>query len=258
MTIRMRGLLGTFILALLLCSTASGLTIVNDGTAVIDDPVSCGAHKGRVVVRTGVHFQEREKDFRDGISLSFQATQGDALACCWVQFTWSEVIATVQSGGATVQGRVNGTLPTSGGPVKLTTNPATPSWHVDSAGASPCYESAGLGFKDQRGATIFDRPDNVAAALAPGLVASLAPATVTHIKASIHFEAYLICNRTVCHMVSWNVDYTWTPAPGGMGPPTLTGPTFTPAPSGRAGGAIRPEQKQAGTAEHPGATVLPP
>jgi hypothetical protein len=79
MKTRARILLSSFLLAPLLCSTASGITIVDDGTAVIDSPVDCGAHKGRVVVSTGVHFQEAELDFQDGISLSFQATR--AMPC---------------------------------------------------------------------------------------------------------------------------------------------------------------------------------
>jgi hypothetical protein len=130
---------------------------------------------------------------------------------------------------------------------------------VDSAGKSPCYESAGLGIKDQRGTTLFDRPGNVAEAVGPVVAGAVAaPATVTQVEATIHFEAYLVCNRTVCYVVRWTVRYTWAPPPGGVGPPTLSGPKYTPEPSGQAGGAIRPEQKLAAGAEHPGQTVLPP
>lgn len=252
-----RLLLCSIVLASLLCSMASGLTVIDDGTAVIDSAVSCGGHKGRVVVRTGVHFQESEVDVRDGISMAFLATEGNVLSCCWVQFAWAEVIATVQSGGAPMQGRLDATLPTTGGPVKLTTNPASPVWQVDSAGKSPCYESIGLGFKDQRQAIIFDRVSNVAADLAPALAPLFAPATLVRLEAAVHFEAYLVCDRVVCYMVSWSVNYSWTAGAGG-GAPTSTGPSYTPAPTGRAGGTIRPEQRQAATAEHPAETVLPP
>jgi hypothetical protein len=240
-----------------LCSAAKGLTVVDEGTAAVDSDVHCGDHAGRVVVRTGVHFQEHEVDVEDAISMSFQAAEGDSTGCCWVQFVWAEVIATIDSGGVTERGPIGATLSTSGGPVELTTDPAAPVWHVDSAGKSPCYEAVGLGYRDRRGTTIFDRVDNVAAGIGPALAPLLAPATLVRVDASVHFETFLVCDRQVCYTVAWTAAYSWAPAPSGAGPPTVSGPTYTPEPAGSSGGKIRAAQRKAAGAEHPGTAVLP-
>lgn len=47
---------------------ASALTVVDEGVAQVDTGLDCGAHRGRVVVRTGVHYQISElSERRNGV-----------------------------------------------------------------------------------------------------------------------------------------------------------------------------------------------
>jgi hypothetical protein len=244
--------LGALLLALIIRSDADATTILDEGTADIDSPVACGAHKGRVVVRTGVHLQEQEVDMH-GISLAFQADQGNALECCWVQFTRAEAVATIDSAGAAATLPIVGVpFNTSGGQIVFSTA-AAPAWFVDSAGASPCYESKGVSIKDRTGTRIFDGPDNLAGVVARAF--GRAGTTVLSVEVKWCFDSYLVCNRNVCYRVTWTLLQTWTQPPGG---PPLIDQKLLPPPNGSAGGTLPPELKAAANREHPGQTVLPP
>lgn len=232
-----------------LATTASALTILDPGTVADADPVECGAHKGTVTARTGVHFQDDEVDFPDGVSFEFVATQGDALDCCWVQFVRAQGIAITDTATYSLAGT---NVPTTGGEVILSTD-ATPGWHVDSAGKSPCYESRGSSVKDTSGTTMFDRPGNLAEFLVPGLPGWLG---AKRVEVVLHFVAYLVCGRRVCATAVWTLKQSWRAAPG-MGPGIATSaldakPTVTP------GGTIEPKQLAAADAEHAGQRILPP
>lgn len=238
----------TLALVALLASSASALTVIDPGSLADSDPVDCGAHKGTVSVRTGVHFRDGEFERRGGVSIEFAATQGNAVDCCWVQFVRAQAVAST----TTASYQLRFPIRTSGGEVVLSTD-AAPSWHVDSAGKGPlaCYESAGASYQDPDGTKIFDAPDNTATALAEAL------GRVTKVEVVLHFVAYLVCGRRVCATAVWTLRQTWTAPPGGMGPGAETS-TFDPKPTVTPGGTIDPKQVAAANAEHAGQTVLPP
>ena len=176
---------------------ASAFTVVDEGVAQVDTALDCGAHRGRVVVRTGVHYQVSElAERRNGISIAFADDTASALECCWVQFVWMEAIVTFQAPNGQVQNRVQLTAKTSGGPVELTTDPNKPKWHVDSAASgSPCYEVEGVSVKDRNGTRTFDQPDDAATELGPQVLARVPAGSVVRVEDVKHFEAYLVCNR---------------------------------------------------------------
>lgn len=242
--------LAAVVLLALLASSASALTVIDPGKAVDSDAVDCGAHKGTVTIRTGVHFRSGEDERRGGVSIGFAATQGNAVDCCWVQFTRAQAVATTSTASFQIVGFPMGT---TGGDVVLSTD-AAPSWHVDAAGSVPCYEDRGASFQDPAGTTIFDAPDNMAVVVSKGLPPSWGTKKVEVVW---HFVAYLVCGRRVCATAVWTLKQTWVAPPAGAGPPVTTS-TFDPAPSVAPGGTIDPKQVAAANAEHPGQNVLPP
>lgn len=146
-----------------LAGHASGLTIVDEGVARLDTAIDCGAHRGRVVVRTGVHYQLSERDERlNGVSIAFLDSTSTALECCWVQFVWIEEVVTFQTPNGNVVNRVSGlTATTAGGPVMVSEDPNRSRWYVDAiTPGDPCYEIEGVSIKDRHGTRIFDQPDN--------------------------------------------------------------------------------------------------
>lgn len=245
----------------LVTTPAWGLTIVDEGVAALETKVDCGGHRGRLAVRTGVHVQfgvDRETDTivegRDMISIGFAAEAGNALECSWIQFSWTEVLITVDTPRGREQGRLKDTIRTTGGDVELTTDPANPLWSVDAAGGSPAYEQGGSAYKDSNGTRMFDQPDEIVSRYA-GM--RLPPGErLLQLEDRKHFEAYLVCHGRVCHVVRWTQRCTWTRPPG-AGPPTVR-IAYDPAPTARASGNLLPEQRAALDREHPGQTILPP
>lgn len=241
-------------------STALAITIIDEGTAVVDSAVSCGTHSGRIVVRTGVHYQTPEDteaaDRPNGVSIAFVGSK--ALDCCWAQFVWVEVIATVRTGTTRGQALVPGAMNTTSGRVPLTMDAANPSWHLDSISSKdPCYETTGVSIKTSNGTTVFDHPV-IAPVIGPSIAKGLSAQgyELESLECRFHAEAFLVCDHHICFVVSWTSVDTWTPHPSG-GSSTSTGPNYAPPPSGQVANAIRPRQKAALDAQEPGETVIP-
>lgn len=234
-----------FVLAMaaVLCAT----TVVDAGKEQKSADIDCGGHKGKVSVNTGVHFREGEANYRNGISLKYKGTAvGD---CCWVQTIWREVVVTYKAaaGASPRTVRKEGTIRTTGGSYKLTTDPSKPVYNPDSGSAtSPCYDAAFSSITDGDSKTMYDQPGSAIDRFA---AAEKTDATVDKIESIAHFDAYLVCGGKVCAKVSWTSTYTWS---GGAG----TGPTYGVSDVDKSGNPPNDEQKKAINDKYPGQTVL--
>ena len=110
---------------------------------------------GKATVRTGVDFNAGATAYPGGFSVGYEG--GVAGDTGWIQFLWSEVVATQADGKENHVAQ--GGLPTTNGVMELTTDPTSPSIVVDSASAdSPFYEAGGVDIRTPSSTTLYDRP----------------------------------------------------------------------------------------------------
>jgi hypothetical protein len=233
-------------------------------TIVIDDPgterkgvaLNCGDYVGRIIVNTGVKLTDTVSGtpapeieqtiitkFLNAISLSYKGAK--CAECCWLQFVWREILGTDASG----EGPVTGRMPTTSGPIDLTTDPAKPAYRVDSASRTdPCYTAAGHGTITAEANTMYDQPG-------PGFPSNMVNnAAITKLRSVAHFDAFLVCAGKVCAKVTWTV--SWTRTRNIDGSVTATGPTYEVSDPDITGAKPSAVQMQQLNAQYPGQTLL--
>jgi hypothetical protein len=256
---RKRTLIGIAVLLLGIAAHApaayADIVIDDGGTQKKSVPIKCGDHEGTVSVNTGVKLTETVKGviapeieqtiitkYGNAIGLTYKGT--NCADCKWLQFVWREVLATDAKGEAPVRGK----MPTSAGLLPLTTNPAAPSYAVDSGSKTdPSYGATGISTTTADSQNMYDQPG-------PGFPPNLQKdATITKLRSLAHFDAFLVCGGKVCAKVTWTVSWTWTPGPGGG---TTTGPTYDVPDPDTSGAKPNDAQMKQLNAQYPGQTVL--
>jgi uncharacterized protein DUF4157 len=191
------------------------------GTKVFEEqrpglaPGVAGPPVGTLEVRTGVTVEVSKGHVESNlISLEYREFAGAKTE--WLQFVWMEMNAVTPKGAA----HVAGSFPTTSGTHPFTTNPAAPSWAVDTAVAgNPFYASGGLAIRNSGVLTMFDRPGGASAGpLATAVFgAGLGATSVTF---TAHFDSYLLRNDKPMYHVPWAASTAFTQAKGSL----VTGP----------------------------------
>lgn len=149
----------------------------------------------------------------------------------WLQFVWFEMLAITPSGVV----RASGTIPTSSGSKPFTTNPASPSWTVDSASTSnPFYEAAGVNIRNGSSTTMFDAPGGSSAAPLAAAVYGGAP-TATSVIFTAHFDTFLIQNNRAVYHVPYSASTSFAP-PAGAASPAASAIGYTVGAAGQLSG----------------------
>jgi hypothetical protein len=129
---------------------------------------AAGPPVGAVEVRTGEEV-ELAPGSRIPNLLAIEYSGALSANSRWLQFVWFELRATTPAGPA----MVSGSVPTSSGTKPFTTNPASPSWSVDSASTTdPFYEAGFVNIRNAGSTTIFDAPGGSSVAPLAGAVFS--------------------------------------------------------------------------------------
>jgi hypothetical protein len=180
-------------------------TIATRGTVAHTGTVGTGATRGTVEARTNEEIQTGTARAGNLIAISYSGA--NAANARWFQFVWFEMEVVSPA----LTGRVSATIPTTSGTKPFTTNPASPSWSVDSAdGISPDYiYSGGIGIRDTATHTMFDQPGGTSVApLFQAVLSAVSGATSATFTA--HFSTYLVINDVVTYHVPWAAATTAT------------------------------------------------
>ncbi len=158
--------------------------------------------QGSVTVRTGVGLKTQNGSSTKG-AIAY-AYQGDSLCDCdWLQFLWLEVI--IKQNGQTYlwPGTVNSTT----GEIKATTNPASPLWRTDTLRGEARYAFA----LHSEATTGYDDPGKFVGELF-GEVKLFGPNAVqpTSMVAVLHFETFLVCDGKAVFKVAWSSWSNWS------------------------------------------------
>jgi hypothetical protein len=179
-------------------------SIATRGTVVHTGTVGSGAAQGTVEARTNEEIQVGATKAGNLLALGYSGA--NAANARWLQFVWFEMVVV----SPTVQGRVTGSIPTTSGTLPFTTNPAAPSWSVDSGPIDPFYiEGGALGIRDAATETMFDRPGGAQAAPLFQAALSAVPGA-TSATFTAHFSTYLLINDKVNYFVPWTAATTAT------------------------------------------------
>jgi hypothetical protein len=181
-------------------------TIATRGVVAHTGTIGTGASQGTVEARTGEEVQFGAGKLGNLLTVSY-AGAGAANAR-WLQFVWFEMEVVSPAGTA----RVAGNIPTTSGTKPFTTNPAIPTWSIDSDATSPFYiEGGGIGIRDAATEAMFDRPGGTSVnPLFQAALGAVAGATSATFRA--HFSTYLLINDAVQYVVSWAAGTTATVA----------------------------------------------
>jgi hypothetical protein len=186
-------------LADLQAEAAKRPSIATRGTVAHTGTIGSGASQGTVEARTGEQIQVGATKAGNFLALGYSGA--NAANARWLQFVWFEMEVV----SPTVHGRLAGNIPTSSGTKPFTTNPAAPSWSVDTAsvGVDPLYiEGGGMGIRDAATETMFDQPGG--ASVAPLFQATLSAVPgATSATFTAHFSTYLLINSQVNYVVPW-------------------------------------------------------
>lgn len=191
-------------LADLQAEAANRPSIATRGTVVHTGTVGAGASQGTVEARTNEEIQFGANKLNNILTLGYSGA--NAANARWLQFVWFEMEVV----SPTVTGRVTGTIPTSSGVKPFTTNPATPSWTVDSNTTIPFYiEGGGAGIRDAATESMFDRPGGASAGPLFQAALSAVPGA-TSATFTAHFSTYLLISNVVNYVVPWTAATTAT------------------------------------------------
>lgn len=175
-------------------------SVVTPGTKAHDVKVP----GGQITVETGVDIGRTSGagTLTAGYTVDYQG--GQSADSHWLQFIWSEVLATQADGSVKTVDEKG--LGTSNGTMDLTTDPSTPKYKVDAASStSPFYEA---GFLDNRSATgtkIFDRPSEFASTIKRQFDTG-----ATKVVERDHFDDFLIRDYKSIYHVSLFVEWEYT------------------------------------------------
>jgi annexin-like protein len=154
----------------------------------------------------------------DSFSVGYQG--GLSADTRWVQFIWSEIVAT-QADGSDAHVAASG-LGTSNGKMDLTTDPSSPRYKVDSESTSktPFYEEGFVSIRTPTATTIYDRPEAFS-----DVIEKQFDAGATKVIERDHFDHFLVRDYKTIYHTSLYVEWVYTskvavartthPGPGG-------------------------------------------
>jgi hypothetical protein len=165
---------------------------------------------GVVEVRTGEEIElPNGARLPNVIALKYSGTLTSSSK--WLQFIWATAIAVTPEGAHPL----NNTIPLSGGPLRLTTDAASPFWDVDSKSTSdPFYEAGFSNIRDKSSTTIFDRPGDNGEDLAKIVFKYISGAT--EMVFTCHFDTYLIQKDAAAYHVSYRASIKYTMSGGAV------------------------------------------
>ncbi len=157
---------------------------------------------GKVSVRTGVDFDVGSTPYPGGFAVGYEG--GLATDSGWIQFLWSEIVATQSDG--TAAHVAQGGLPTTNGTMELTADPADPKRVVDSASVgSPFYEAGGVDIRTPSSTTLYDRPSEFA-----DIMTRQFDAGATKAVERDHFDQFLVRDYKTIYHTSVTVEWVYT------------------------------------------------
>lgn len=188
-------------------------TMAHEGLVGGPAPGESGVPVGSVQVRTGEDIELAPGSTVPNV-IALEYSGSLSADSRWLQFVWFELTASTPAGPVAAAG----SIPTTSGTKPFTTNPATPSWTVDSAsGSDPFYEAAAVAVRTASATTIFDAPGGGSVApVAASVFASVPTATAATFTA--HFETYLIQRDRAAYRVSYSAATSLTPSSTGGRP----------------------------------------
>ena len=177
----------------------SGATITKAGTKAHDVKVP----GGEITVETGLEIQTPSgTTFADTYSVAYEG--GQSKESRWLQFIWSEILATQADGSVKTVDETG--LPTSNGTMDLTTDPSSPKYKVDAAtSASPFYEKGGVDIRTATATTLLDRPFEFSNAIKRQFDAG-----ATKVVERDHFEDFLVRDYKSIYHISLYVEWIYT------------------------------------------------
>jgi hypothetical protein len=164
------------------------------------------AHKatlpgGEVSVKTGAEIKVGGTTFGDTYTVGYKG--GRAADSNWVQFIWSEVLAT-QADGSVKYVDEKG-LPTTNGTMDLTTDPAAPKYKVDAGASDPFYATIGVDIRKAAETTILDRPFEFS-----NVIKRAFDAGATKVVERDHFDDFLVRDYKSIYHLSLYVEWEYT------------------------------------------------
>ena len=174
-------------------------TVVKPGT----EKHTAKVGDGDVSVRTDVEYKTGSKTYPGGFSIGY--TGGKADDTRWLQFLWSEIIST-QPDKTEKRASATGLGVAGGRAMDLTTDPAAPKYHVDSASTTnPFYETRFTNIRTASGTTIYDRPSEFS-----NVIIREFDAGATKVVEKDHFDDFLIREHKTIYRVSLVVTWEYT------------------------------------------------
>jgi|GEM_PF-1616783 len=157
---------------------------------------------GSVSVRTGVEYDPAEGGAKRTGAFSVGYEGALAADTGWIQFIWSEMVRTAGDGSSSLVAQAG--LPTSNGPMSLTTDLTKPERKIDTkqGSASPFYESGFRNVRTPTGTVVLDRPQEF-----DDVILRQFDAGATKVVERDHFDQFLVQdNQTIYHttvVVEW-------------------------------------------------------
>lgn len=176
----------------------SDATVTTPGTKAHDVKVP----GGQIKVETGADLERSGTPFPGGYTVSYEG--GQSKDSRWLQFLWSEVLATQTDGSVKAVDETG--LPTSNGTMDLTTDSSAPKYKVDATTtASPFYEKGGIDIRTATSTTLLDRPSEFSS-----VIKRQFDAGATKVVERDHFDDFLVVNYKATYHVSLYVEWEYT------------------------------------------------
>ena len=179
-----------------------------EGADVTVDKAGKEEHKGQtasggdVAFNTGVEYTRKAggEKYPTAFSVSYQGA--DSKEARFIQFLWTEVLATFPGKQPEA---VNDTAISLSGSIELTTDPAKPKRIVDTVGSNAFYDDPGPDIRTAGGTVIFDQPHH-----SFQVVNRQFDKGATLVVERDHFDDYLVIGYKTAYRVSHVVEWTFT------------------------------------------------
>ncbi|GAA4366505.1 hypothetical protein GCM10023152_01650 [Agromyces bauzanensis] len=158
---------------------------------------------GKVSVRSGADFTlPSGAAYPGGFTVGYEGALAPDTG--WIQFLWSEVVATQADGSSAFVSQ--GGIPTTKGTMSLTTDPSSPIRTIDSASADdPFYESAGVDIRTPTSTVIYDRPSEFGS-----IVSAQFDGGATKVVERDHFDQFLVQDYNTVYHTTVVVEWAYT------------------------------------------------
>ncbi|WP_448004876.1 hypothetical protein [Agromyces bauzanensis] len=158
---------------------------------------------GNVSVRSGADFTlPGGAAYPGGFTVGYEGALAPDTG--WIQFLWSEVVATQADGSSAFVSQAG--LATTNGTMSLTTDLSSPAYTVDSASKDdPFYESGGVDIRTPTSTVIYDRPSEFGS-----IISAQFDGGATKVVERDHFDQFLVQDYSTVYHSTVVVEWVYT------------------------------------------------